>query len=48
MVAATGDIYFGLWYPIVIALMTFVIGSLFMPETHKRDLDLQDAQHEQA
>jgi len=39
MVAATGDIYYGLWYPIVIALMTFVIGSLFMPETHTRDLE---------
>jgi len=39
MVAATGDIYYGLWYPIVIAIMTFVIGSLFMPETHKRDLE---------
>jgi nitrate/nitrite transporter NarK len=48
MVAATGDIYYGLWYPIAIALMTFVIGSLFMPETHKRDLDHQDAQHERA
>jgi MFS family permease len=36
MVAATGDVYYGLWYPIVIALMTFVIGSLFMPETKDR------------
>jgi MFS family permease len=36
MVAATGDIYYGLWYPIVIAVMTFVIGSLFMPETKDR------------
>ncbi len=32
MVAATGDIYYGLWYPIVIALMTFVIGMLFIKE----------------
>jgi MFS family permease len=39
MVAATGDIYYGLWYPIVIALATAVIGSLFMPETHERVLD---------
>ena len=38
MVAQTGDIYFGLWYPIVVALMTFVIGSLFVPETYKRDI----------
>ncbi len=33
LVAATGDIYYGLWYPIVIALMTFVVGSLFMKDT---------------
>ena len=38
MVAATGDIYFGLWYPVVIALMTFVIGFFFVPETYKRDI----------
>jgi MFS family permease len=38
MVAATGDIYFGLWYPIVIALATFVIGLLFVPETKDRDI----------
>jgi MFS family permease len=38
MVAQTGDIYFGLWYPVVIALMTLVIGALFVPETHKRDI----------
>jgi MFS family permease len=38
MVAATGDIYYGLWYPIAIALMTFVIGTLFMPETKDRPI----------
>jgi hypothetical protein len=38
MVAATGDIYYGLWYPIVVALGTFVIGLFFVPETHKRDI----------
>lgn len=38
MVAQTGDIYFGLWYPVVIALMTLVIGLLFIPETYKRDI----------
>jgi MFS family permease len=38
MVAQTGDIYYGLWYPIVVALMTFVIGLLFVPETYKRDI----------
>ena len=38
IVAATGNIYSGLWYPIVIAGMTFVIGLLFMPETKDRDI----------
>jgi hypothetical protein len=39
MVASTGDIYDGLWYPIGFALMTFVIGLLFMKETKDRDLN---------
>ena len=38
MVAATGDIYFGLWYPIVVAVMTLVIGSIFLSETKDRDI----------
>jgi hypothetical protein len=38
MVAQTGDIYFGLWYPIVIALATVVIGAIFIPETKDRDI----------
>ena len=38
MIAQTGDTYYGLWYPIVIALMTFVIGLLFVPETKDRDI----------
>ena len=34
LVALTGDIYYGLWYPIVVALgIAFVIGALFLPET---------------
>jgi MFS family permease len=33
LVAATGDIYFGLWYPIVVAVMTFIIGTLLLRET---------------
>ena len=40
MVALTGDIYYGLWYPIVIALMTFVLGSLFLRET--KDVDIRE------
>lgn len=38
MVAQTGDIYFGLWYPIVFAAICFVIGTLFIPETKNRDI----------
>lgn len=38
LVAATGNIYYGLWYPIIIAVMTFVIGSLFLRET--KDVDI--------
>jgi MFS family permease len=39
MVAATGDIYAGLWYPITIAALTAVIGLLFLPETFRRKID---------
>ena len=39
MVAATGDIYYGLWYPVVIAVITLVLGLLFLPETYKRSID---------
>jgi hypothetical protein len=38
MVAATGNIYQGLWYPIVVAVMTLVVGALFLPET--KDVDI--------
>ena len=38
MVAATGDIYYGLWYPIVVAVITLVIGTLFLSETKHRDI----------
>ncbi len=37
-VAATGDIYAGLWYPIIIAAMAFVAGLIFLPETKDRDI----------
>jgi MFS family permease len=39
MVAATGDIYYGLWYPIVVAGATLVIGLFFLPETFRRTID---------
>jgi MFS family permease len=38
IVAATGNIYSGLWYPIAIAAMSFVIGLIFLPETKDRDI----------
>jgi MFS family permease len=38
MIAQTGDVYFGLWYPIVIALATVVIGTIMIPETKDRDI----------
>jgi len=38
LVAFKGDIYYGLWYPIVIALATFVIGTLFIRETKDNDI----------
>ena len=39
MVAATGDIYYGLWYPIVVASLCFVIGIVLLPETFRRSID---------
>jgi MFS family permease len=38
MVAATGDTYFGLWYPVGIAVMTVTIGFFMVPETFRRDI----------
>ncbi|MEJ0020300.1 MAG: MFS transporter [Acetobacteraceae bacterium] len=38
MNAQTGSIYYGLWYPIVVAGATFIIGLLFIPETRHRDI----------
>jgi MFS family permease len=32
LVALTGDIYYGLWYPIVVAVFTAVVGALFLPD----------------
>nr|WP_198168937.1 MFS transporter [Bordetella flabilis] len=41
IVAATGNIYDGLWYPIIIAVMTLVIGTLFIRETKDVDLNVE-------
>jgi MFS family permease len=42
LVAQKGDIYSGLWYPIIIAMATFVIGMLFIKETKDRDIYAND------
>lgn len=39
MVAASGNIYQGLWYAVAIAAVTAVVGILFLPETYKRDIE---------
>lgn len=38
MVAATGNIYYGLWYPVVVAVITLLIGLFFLPETFRRKI----------
>jgi MFS family permease len=38
-VAATGNAYSGLWYPIGVAVLTLVVGLFFLPETAKRRFD---------
>jgi len=42
LVAFKGDIYYGLWYPIIIALTTFVIGALFVRETKDNNIYAND------
>ncbi len=42
LVAFKGDIYYGLWYPIIIALATFVIGMIFVKETKDNDIYAND------
>ena len=42
IVAAKGNIYSGLWYPIVVALITLVIGMLFVKETKDSDIYAKD------
>jgi len=38
LVAWSGDIYYGLWYPIIIAIMSLIIGTIFLKET--KDVDI--------
>ncbi|CAH0495762.1 MFS transporter [Novosphingobium sp. CECT 9465] len=39
MVAANGDIYYGFWYPVVVAAATCVFGLFFLPETFRKNID---------
>ncbi len=43
IVASTGNIYAGVWYPVVIAGLTFVVALFFLPETYKRTIHHEDA-----
>src|SRR5262249_927372 len=38
-VASTGDIYSGLWYPIIVAVMTLIIGAVFLRDTKGVDIN---------
>ena len=38
IVAATGDVFAGLWYPVIVTGATFVVGLLFLPETRGRPI----------
>ena len=39
MAAAGGDIYYGLWYPIVVAVMTCIVGLLCLHDNKERDIE---------
>ena len=40
LVALEGDIYYGLWYPVIIAAVTVIFGAIFLPETKNVDIKL--------
>ena len=42
MVAASGSVYSGLWYPLAFALLTVVVGTLMLPETRGSDIDADE------
>jgi hypothetical protein len=39
MVAKAGNIYYGLWYPIVVALLTVIVGTIFLRETKNHSIE---------
>ena len=45
IVAATGNIYSGLWYPVGVAIMSLIIGFLFLPETKDVDITADPEAH---
>ncbi len=48
LVAWDGDIYFGLWYPVIFAALTFVIGMIFVKETARVDIHSETVDIESA
>jgi len=38
MVARAGNIYYGLWYPVIVAILTVIVGALFLRETKDRSI----------
>lgn len=42
IVAQTGNMYNGLWYPVIVAAATFVIGFIFIPETKDKNIYAND------
>ena len=42
IITATGNLYAGLWYPVIFATITVIVGTLFLPETNKRDIFADD------
>jgi len=38
VVALYGNIYAGLWYPVIVSIMTVIIGGIFLRETRERDI----------
>jgi hypothetical protein len=39
IVAATGSVFAGLWYPVAITAVCFIVGAAFLPETRGRTID---------
>lgn len=42
LVALKGDVYYGLWYPVIVSVVTLVIGAVFLRETKERDITVYE------